>query len=136
MTTTIDAENLQELRELAEAHFWPHFRQAGDMSPDTGVKVVQRAQGVWVEDAEGKRWFDTLSGMWLVNAGHGRTEIAEAVYHQMLDVSYSPGGTVSPATIRLASKIASLSPDKGSRVYFVSGGSEAVETAIKMAKKY
>ena len=48
-----------------------------------------------------------------------RSEIAEAVYHQMLDMSYSPGGTVSPATIRLASKVASLAPDKDSRVYFV-----------------
>ena len=54
----------------------------------------------------------------------------------MLDVSYSPGGTVAPATVKLASKVASLTPDPDSRVYFVSGGSEAVETAIKMAKKY
>ena len=136
MTTNLDTETLNDLRDLASTHFWPHFRAAGDMSSETGVKVVTRAQGVWVEDGEGRRWFDTLSGMWLVNAGHGRREIADAVYQQMLDISYSPGGTVGPATIRLAAKIASLAPDKESRVYFVSGGSEAVETAVKMAKKY
>ncbi|MCH7786001.1 MAG: aspartate aminotransferase family protein, partial [Chloroflexi bacterium] len=59
-----------------------------------------------------------------------------AVYAQMNDISYSPGGTVSPVTVRLAAKIASHAPDKESRVYFVSGGSEAVETALKMAKNY
>ena len=88
------------------------------------------------EDVEGKQWFDTLSGMWLKNIGHGRKEIADAVYEQMLDISYSPGGSVTPATVRLAAKVSSISPDKESRVYFVSGGSEAVETALKMAKNY
>ncbi len=132
----LTGEDIEELKELAAAYFWPHFRQAGDMSEETGVKLVAKAQGVWVEDAEGKRWFDTIAGMWLVNIGHGRREIAEAVYKQMQEISYSPGGTVSPATIRLAAKVASLAPDKESMVYFVSGGSEAVETALKMAKKY
>ena len=73
--------------------------------------------------------------MWLKNIGHGRNEIAEAVYKQMTQVSYSPGGTVSPATVELSAKLASLTPDKDSRIYFVSGGSEAVESAWKMAKK-
>ncbi len=127
---------IEELKQLASAHFWPHARQAGDMSEETGIKLVTRAQGVWVEDAEGKRWFDTMSGLWLKNIGHGRKEIAEAVYQQMLDISFTPGGTVSPATVKLAARVASLAPDKESRVYFVSGGSEAVETALKMAKNY
>jgi adenosylmethionine-8-amino-7-oxononanoate aminotransferase len=106
------------------------------MSEETGVKLVVKAQGVWVEDAEGKRWFDILAGMWLKNIGHGRGEIAEAVYQQMQEISFSPGDTVTPVTVKLAAKIASLAPDKDSRVFFVSGGSEAVETALKMAKKY
>ena len=132
----LSGQDIEELKELASAHFWPHFRQAGDMSEETGVRLVTKAQGVWVEDAEGKQWFDTLAGMWLKNIGHGRKEIAKAVYKQMQDISYSPGGTVTPTTVKLASKVASLSPDSASRVYFVSGGSEAVETSLKMAKKY
>ena len=132
----LSGEEIEELEALASAHFWPHARPAGDMSEETGIKLVTSAKGVWVEDANGKRWFDTLSGMWLKNIGHGRKEIADAVYEQMQDISYSPGGTVSPVTVRLAAKVASLSPDKDSRVYFVSGGSEAVETALKMAKNY
>ena len=135
-TNTLSGEVIEDLKQLASAHFWPHARLAGDMSEDTGVKLASAASGVWVDDAEGRRWFDTLSSMWLVNIGHGREEVAQAVFEQMKDISYSPGGTVSPATVKLAGKVASLAPDKDSRVYFVSGGSEAVETAIKMAKNY
>jgi adenosylmethionine-8-amino-7-oxononanoate aminotransferase len=128
--------SLAALRADGEAHFWPHARKAGDLSNETGVKIVTHGQGVWVEDAEGNWWFDTLSGMWLKNVGHGRQEIADAVHRQMREISYSPDGTVSPAAIRLAARVAALAPDKGSRVFFVSGGSEGVETALKMAKKY
>ena len=135
-TNRLSGEAIEDLKQMASAHFWPHARLAGDMSEDTGVKLASAASGVWVDDAEGRRWFDTLSSMWLVNIGHGREEVAEAVYEQMKDISYSPGGTVSPATVKLSAKVASLAPDKESRVYFVSGGSEAVETAIKMAKNY
>ena len=136
MAKKLTGEEVEELKGLATSHFWPHGPQAGDMSEETGLKLATRAEGVWVEDVDGKRWFDSLSAMWLKNIGHGRKEIAEAVYAQMLDISYSPGGTVSPSTVELAAKVASLSPDVESRVYFTSGGSEAVETALKMAKNY
>ncbi len=132
----MSGSEIAELKGLAAVHFWPHALQAGDMSGDMGIKLVTSAEGVWVQDAEGKRWFDAIAGMWLKNIGHGRKEIAEAVYEQMLEISYSPGGTVAPATVRLAAKVASLAPDKESRVHFGSGGSEAVETAVKMAKNY
>ena len=132
----LSGEEIEELKQLGETHFWPHSRPMGDMSEETGIKLVTEAEGVWVYDGQGNRWVDTLAGMWLKNIGHGRKEIADAVFAQMQEVSYSPGGTVSPATVKLAAKVASLSPDKDSRVYFTSGGSEAVETALKMAKAY
>lgn len=135
-TKRMDGEEIEELKAQGEAHFWPHARATGDLSDETGIKLVSKAEGVWIHAADGKKYFDVISGMWLKNIGHGRKEIADAVYKQMLDISYSPGGTVAPATVKLAAKVASISPDKDSRVYFVSGGSEAVETAIKMAKKY
>lgn len=134
--TKLTGEEIEELKQQSAAHFWPHARQAGNMSDETGVKVVTKGKGVWVEDVEGKRWFDVISGLWLKNIGHGRTEIAEAVYEQMQNISFSPGGTVSPITIKVAARIASLAPDKDSRIYFVSGGAEANETALKMAKNY
>jgi adenosylmethionine-8-amino-7-oxononanoate aminotransferase len=135
-TERLTGEEIEELKQMGAAHFWPHGRPGGDMSEETGVKLATKAKGVWIEDVDGKQWFDTLASMWLTNIGHGRKEIAEAVYNQMADISYSPGGTVSPATVKLAAKVASLAPDKDSRVYFVSGGSEAVETALLMAKNY
>ena len=135
-TTKLTGERIEELKAKATTHFWPHARQAGDMSEETGVNIVTSDKGVWVEDAQGKQWFDMLSGMWLHNIGHGRQEIADAVHAQLSQISFSANLTASPVTIDLAAKVASLAPDKEARVYFVSGGSEAVETAIKMAKNY
>src|ERR1700756_5398311 len=124
------------LVELGEAHFWPHARAAGDLSSPGAVKIVTRGDGVWVYDERGSRYFDTLSGMWLTNIGHGRREIADAVHAQICELGYAPDGSVHPTTLRLAARVAGLSPDPASRVFFVSGGSEAVETAMKMAKKF
>lgn len=124
------------LRELGEAHFWPHARLAGDLSSPDGTKIVTRGDGVWVYDDQGRRYFDTLSGMWLCNIGHGRREVADAVSAQIRELGYAPDGTVHPVTLELAARIAALAPDPASRVFFVSGGSEAVETAMKMAKKF
>ena len=101
--TTLTGEQIEELKQNASEHFWPHSRQTSDMFGDNGIQLVQKAKGVWVEDVDNKQWFDTLSSMWLVNIGHGRQEIAEAVYEQMTSVAYSPGGTVAPATAETTS---------------------------------
>ena len=135
-TTKLTGEQIEEIKQVAADHFWPHMRPAGDMSEETGLRVVAEAEGVWITDAEGKRLMDTISSLWLVNIGHGRREIADAVHNQMTSISFSPGGTITPATAMLAGRVAGLAPDKNSRVYFVSGGAEAVETALKMAKNY
>lgn len=135
MATTLSGERIEELKQQAADYFWPHNNPAGNMDDD-GIKLVQSGKGVWVEDVQGEQWFDTMAGMWLKNIGHGRKEVADAVYDQMLNISYTPGGTVSPATAELSARVASLAPDKEARTYFVSGGSEAVETALKMAKQY
>jgi adenosylmethionine-8-amino-7-oxononanoate aminotransferase len=136
MADQANAPDFEQARADAEVHFWPHGRKSGDMSTDTGVQLVTRGSGVWVEDADGEKWFDTLSGLWLVNIGHGRREIADAVYRQMLELSFSPNDTVSPVTARLAAKISELAGDPSARVYFTSGGSESNETAMKVAKNY
>ena len=136
MRRLTNTEDMEQARADAKAHFWPHSQLAGDMTKETGLQLVTRAEGVWVEDAEGEKWFDTLSGLWLVNIGHGRREIADAVYQQMLALSFSPNDTVAPVTATLSAKLATLSKDERARVYFVSGGSEANETALKIAKNY
>ena len=62
---TRTGEDLENLKDIASAHFWPHSRQAGDLSDDTGITLVGEASGVWVEDLKGVKWFDTIAGMWL-----------------------------------------------------------------------
>ena len=141
MTQTIPNKNLsgeqiEDLKQKAIENFWPHARHTKDMFNEVGLQMVASAKDVWVDDISGNRWFDTLAGMFLVNIGHGRKEIADAVYSQMTEISYSPGGTVTPVTVELSHRVAKLSPDEKSRVYLTSGGSEAVETALKMAKNY
>ena len=105
------------------------------MSEDTGVKLVNTSNGVWVDDAEGKRWFDTLRACgWSTSAMGGR-RLPKQSYEQMKDISYLRAHG-KPGHRQAVAKVASHAPDKESRVYFVSGGSEAVETALKMAKNY
>ena len=136
MVTPVATPPANDAHHQAQDYFWPHARRAGIVSKETGLQIVTGAHGVWVEDADGEQWFDTMSGLWLVNIGHGRKEIADAVYQQMQAISYTPHDTVSPVTARLSAKLAELSSDKRSRTYFTSGGSEAVETALKIAKHY
>jgi 4-aminobutyrate aminotransferase-like enzyme len=85
------------LVELGEAHFWPHATMAGDLSSPGATKIVTRGDGVWVYDERGHRYFDTLSGMWLNNIGHGRREVADAVYAQICELGYAPDGSVHPS---------------------------------------
>ena len=135
-TSPISGSELEDLKLMAQNHFWPHAKPAGDMSEETGLKTITSGKGVWLYDEKEQPWYDTTSCLWLVNLGHGRTEIAQAAYEQMKQVSFTPMGAVSPPTAKLSAKIASVAPDKDSRVFFVSGGAEANETAVKMARKY
>ena len=91
-STRLTGEQLEEIKQQAADHFWPHARQAGNVAEDTGLKVVTGGQGVWVNDSAGEPWFDLIAGMFLKNIGHGRKEIADAVYEQMQGISYTPGG--------------------------------------------
>ena len=124
------------LQQMAVEHFWPHSQQVAELSQPGGLHLVERGEGCWVEDIQGNRYFDLISGMQLQNVGYGRKEIAEAVYEQLLKISYAPEHTTSEPAIRLSDRLAALAPDKDSRVFLVSGGSEGIETALKMAKKY
>ena len=130
------AASLEELRQIALDHFWPHEQQVADFAKPDGFRVAVEGKGCWVTDSTGRKFFDANAGMWFQNVGYGRKEIADAVYEQLQRINYAPPPTASEPALRLAAKVASLSPDKKSRAFFVSGGSEAVESALKMAKAY
>jgi adenosylmethionine-8-amino-7-oxononanoate aminotransferase len=98
--------------------------------------IFVSGNGVHVTDALGNTSIDGMSGLWLKNVGYGRKEIADAAYEQMLNLTYMPLGTTTEPTIRLAEKISQIAPGDMTRSFFTSGGSEAVETALKLSRAY
>ena len=97
--------------------------------------MVDRAEGCYVWDVDGRRYLDGMAGLWCVNAGYGRKAIAEAVYQQMVRMPYYPLTQSHTAAAQLAERLTSLLPDGLDRVFFTNSGSEAVETALKIARQ-
>src|SRR5213596_606780 len=105
---------------------------------DTDVPIIVRGDGCYLEDINGKRYLDALAGLFSVNIGYGYgEEVGEAAAAQMRELPfYTNWGYAHPRAIELASEIASLAPGDLNRLFFVSGGSEAVESAWKLARQY
>jgi putrescine aminotransferase len=106
--------------------------------PQAGPLVIAQGHDCELVTEDGRRLIDGMAGLWTVNLGHGRQELIEAAVRQLRSLPYVStfGGVSSPAAIDLAEKIAELAPDGLSGVFFVSGGSEANETAIKLARRH
>jgi adenosylmethionine-8-amino-7-oxononanoate aminotransferase len=136
-TTTKATEGAEQtLQELAKRHLWMHFTRMGAYQ-DSEVPIITRGEGCYVYDEHGKRYLDGLSGLFCVNAGHGRAEIGEAAARQVSELDfYVLWSYAHPRAIELAKRIADLAPGDLNRVFFTSGGSEAVESAIKLARAY
>jgi adenosylmethionine-8-amino-7-oxononanoate aminotransferase len=102
-------------------------------------RIIVRGEGVYVEDIDGKRVIDGVAGLWSVNAGYGRREIVEAITAQAMQLPYYSAfkGTTTPPPIALSARlIGMLQPEGMKKVFFSSGGSDAVETALKLARQY
>jgi adenosylmethionine-8-amino-7-oxononanoate aminotransferase len=126
-----------DLQELAKRHLWMHFTRMGSFDADHEVPIITRGEGAYVYDEHGKRYLDGLSGLFCVSSGHGRTELGEAAAAQVGELDfYTNWSYAHPRAIELAARIASLTPGDLNRVFFTSGGSEAVESAIKLARNY
>jgi adenosylmethionine-8-amino-7-oxononanoate aminotransferase len=113
-----------------------HNRDWTQMAEDGDPMIAVEGKGVRITDSEGNSWIDVNGGYNSVNVGYGRTEIVDAAYEQMTMLSYFPNGTTTIPTIQLADKLAQITPGSLSRVFPVSGGSEANETALKIARAY
>jgi adenosylmethionine-8-amino-7-oxononanoate aminotransferase len=125
-----------DLHALASRHLWLHFTKMGAFE-DREVPVITRGEGCYVYDDHGKRYLDGLSALFCVNAGHGRVELAEAAYEQMKELAFFTNWSAAhPTSIRLAAKIAELTPGDLNRVFFTNGGSEAVDSALKLARQF
>jgi len=117
-------------------HVWIHSGNWAELAEKQGLHVFERGEGIYLYDTLGKQWIDGIAGLWVVNAGHGRREIGEAMAEQAGKVAYASAAsyTTVPA-VQLADTLAELTPGDLSRVFYCSGGSEAVETALKIAKQ-
>jgi adenosylmethionine-8-amino-7-oxononanoate aminotransferase len=118
-------------------HLWLHFTGMGDLDPDE-LQIIVRAEGCYLEDSNGKRYLDALAGLFCVNAGYSfGAEMGEAAAAQMRELPFAINWTFAhPRSIELAAELARLAPGDINRAFFVSGGSEAVEAAWKLARQY
>ncbi|HVT65345.1 MAG TPA: aspartate aminotransferase family protein [Mycobacteriales bacterium] len=127
---------MTSLSEAARRHLWMHFSRMGSYA-DHEIPVIERGEGAYVWDSHGKRYLDALSGLFVVQAGHGRQELADAAGKQAAQLGYFPLWSYAhPSAIELAERLASLAPGDINRVFFTTGGSEAVESAWKLARQY
>ena len=126
-----------ELQALDAAHHMHPFTANHELA-EKGVRVITRASGVRLTDSEGNEILDAMAGLWCVNIGYGRDELAEAAYRQMKELPYYNTFFMSthvPA-IALADKLAELAPGDLNHVFFASGGSEANDTNIRLVRRY
>jgi adenosylmethionine-8-amino-7-oxononanoate aminotransferase len=124
------------LSRSAREHLWMHFTRLSSYD-DAPVPVIVRGEGARVYDAEGRSYLDGLAGLFTVQAGYGRTELAEAAYMQSVQLPFFPIWSYAhPPAIELAERLAGYAPDGLGKVFFTSGGGDAVETAWKLAKQY
>src|SRR5205807_10485395 len=124
------------LQDLARRHLWMHFTRMSAYA-DHEVPIIVRGEGCYVWDEHGKRYLDGLSALFCVNIGHGRADIAQAGADQAKELGfYTNWSYAHPPAIELAARIASLAPGDLNRVFFTSGGSESVESALKLCRQY
>jgi adenosylmethionine-8-amino-7-oxononanoate aminotransferase len=125
------------LQKAGKEHLWMHFSRHGIYDDDHDIPVIVKGDGMYIWDSRGKRYLDGLAGLFVVQVGHGRQELAEAAAKQAGELAFFPLWTFAhPMAIELAERIASYTPGDLNRVFFTSGGGEAVETAWKAAKQY
>lgn len=135
--TVVSGQTGDELSTLAQRHLWMHFARMGEYDDQHQIPIITRGEGCYVYDHAGKRYLDGLSALFCVNVGHGRAELGEAMAKQVKELGfYTNWSYTHPRAIELAAKIASLTPGDLNRVFFTSGGSESVESALKLARQY
>jgi adenosylmethionine-8-amino-7-oxononanoate aminotransferase len=132
----MDPDQQQHLQKAAKDHLWMHFTRMSAYK-DADVPVIVRGEGAYIYDAQGRRYLDGLAGLFVNQLGHGRTDLAEAAAKQAADLAFFPLWSYAhPNAIELSERIAAYAPGDLNRVFFTTGGGEAVESAWKLAKNY
>ena len=137
MSVIANSEDIEKLRSWGRDHLWMQGERASDLQARGQYQIVARAEGCYIYDLDGNRYIDGNASGFVKFIGHGRVEIARAVAAQMAQLSYTPnvfGQTTVPA-ITLARKLAELAPGTLSRTFFCTGGSDAIEVALQLARQ-
>ncbi len=134
--TKLSSQTLQ-LQTLGREHLLPPFTDYKELNAK-GARIIKKAKGVYLWDTEGNKILDGMAGLWCVNVGYGRRELAEAAYQQMLELPYYNlfFQTAHPPAIKLAKAITDLTPKGMNHVFFTGSGSEANDTVVRMVRHY
>jgi adenosylmethionine-8-amino-7-oxononanoate aminotransferase len=136
LVTAIDATRRQDVAEAARNHLIPHFTKGTAWASDN-LGVIERGEGCYVYDSKGTKYLDGLAGLFCTNLGHGRSDLAAAASKQMEQLGFYPNwGWATPPAAQAASMIAERAPGDLSEVFFVSSGSESVESMLKFVRCY
>jgi adenosylmethionine-8-amino-7-oxononanoate aminotransferase len=134
--TDLQSPDFEKLSGAARDHLWMHFTRLSSYR-DNPVPMIVRGDGCYVWDSTGRRYLDGLSALFVVQTGHGRQELADAAAKQAAELAYFPIWSYAhPKAVELAERLASVAPGDLNRVFFTTGGSEAVESAWKLARSY
>ncbi len=135
-TSPMDADRYARLQAAGRDHLWMHFTRMSTYQ-NHDIPVIVRGEGAYVYDAQGRRYLDALAGLFVSQLGHGRTDLVEAAAKQAGELAFFPLWSYAhPSAIELSERVASFAPGDLNRVFFTSGGGEAVESAWKLAKNY
>jgi len=143
LTTLTSSQPLstRQIQTLDSAHFIHPFTDHGDLAT-RGARVIVKSEGIYVWDSEGEKLLDAMSGLWCVNVGYGRKELAQAAYDQMLTLPFynSFFQTTNVPAVKLATRLAALAPRVGDRsfehVFYSSSGSESNDSNVRMVRRY
>jgi beta-alanine--pyruvate transaminase len=135
MNTITHAKHLEQTTELDMSNFWMPF--TANKQFKAAPRMFKKAKGMYYTTVDDRQVIDAVAGLWCVNAGHGREEIVEAVTQQMSAMDFAPTFQMGhPIAFEAASRIAEIMPAMMDRIFFVNSGSEAVDTALKIALAY
>jgi adenosylmethionine-8-amino-7-oxononanoate aminotransferase len=126
-----------DLTAKARDHLWMHFTRQSGLAEGGEVPIIVKGEGAYIWDSTGRKYLDGLAGLFVVQAGHGREELAQAAYRQAKELAFFPLWSYAhPNAIELADRLAGYAPGDLNKVFFTTGGGEAVESAWKLAKQY
>ncbi len=138
MTATPARNSTTRWRESDIQHHLHPFTDYKGLKSEGGARIITRAQGITITDSEGNHTLDAMAGLWCVNVGYGRKELAEAAYRQMLELPYYNTffKTATPPAVELAEKLTEITPPDLNHVFYATSGSEANDTIVRMIRHF